>query len=92
MWPQFELAIEGSSHNLNEQAIALQTDDDETKQHPKFQQDDFVAVASLQSDDDQTKQHPKCQEDCLIAVDPERVIFEDAKVSCGHLDTRKSTG
>ena len=35
MWPQFELAIEGSSHNLNEQAIALQSDDDETKQQPK---------------------------------------------------------
>ena len=34
MCPQFELAIEGSSHNLNEQAIALQSDDDETKQHP----------------------------------------------------------
>ena len=68
MWPQFELAIEGSSHNLNEQAIALQTDDDETKQHSK------------------------CQEDCLIAVDPERVIFEDAKVPRGHLDTRQQTG
>jgi hypothetical protein len=34
MCPQFELAIEGSSDNLNEQAIALQSDDDETKQHP----------------------------------------------------------
>ena len=75
------LQISQSEHVKN-QAAAIQPDDDEAKQHSKSQ------AAATQSDDDKAKQHSKSQEEAL-SIAAERILFEDSKVSPGHLNTRQ---